>query len=367
MPPPEPEREDRLSAVRTAAVVVNHNGGDKVLACLAALVELREPPSAIVVVDNASTDDSPDRIAERFPSVRVIALPDNAGPSVARNVGLRAVDADVVLLIDDDVYLRADALDRLLAAQAETGAAVVAPRVVLHPERELVQCDGGAAHPIGTLRLRHGFRPVAELPVERTEVGACIGACLLVDRAAALDAGGFEELFFFYFEDLEFSLRMRSLGCNLVCEPRAVAFHDRGSGTPELSFRGAGGYPARRAYLSHRNRWLCMLIHYRRRTLILLGPLLTLYEAMSLGFFIVNGWPQHWVRAWAWLLSHRREIAARRGPMQARRSRSDAALLEGGTLPLAPNVVRRPELRRAIGAFSRFADGYFASCRGFLR
>lgn len=346
-----------------SAVVINYNGGDRTLQCLDALTRQTMPLDRIVVVDNGSGDGSPQRIRERFERVEVIELGDNRGLPAARNIGLEAVRSDLVLLADSDIYLEPDALDRLVAAREATGATVVCPRIRLIPEREVVQADGAAPHFLGTMVLLHAYTNVNELPAERARVGGCIGACYLVERRQVIDAGGFDELYFFYFEDLEFMLRLAAYGHDFVCEPAALVFHDRGEGTSGLSFRGSGPYPLRRAYLSMRHRWLTILIHYRLRTLLVLLPALVLYEVSVVVFALSRGWGLQWLRAWAWQVRNVPLVVRRRRVTQRTRLRDDRDLLVGGPLPLAPGLIRRPLVQAAVATLSAVLDAYWRLAR----
>ena len=348
-------------------VVVNHNGGDRVLRVLEALRRQRHPLAEIIVVDSLSTDDSPARIAAAFPAVRQIALNRNAGPSTARNVGLATLNAPLALLVDHDVYVDAASIERMVRAAVVHEAAVVCPRIRLIPQRETVQADGAWPHFVGTMVLRNGFRDRAGLDADATEVGACLSACLLVDRVAALEAGGFDELMFFYLEDLEFALRMRSFGHRIWCEPTAEVFHERAAGTPGLAYRGVGGYPARRAYLTLRNRLIVMAIHYRARTLVVLAPVLLLYEMASIVAMLRKGQARQWLRAWGWMLRHLRELRARRRAIQRRRTVGDRRLLSGGPPPLAPGFVTGSIERRLVGLLAAVLDGYWRLARRALR
>jgi GT2 family glycosyltransferase len=348
------------------AVVINYNGGERLLGCVRALQRSRAPISSLIIVDNASSDGSRERLAAEFREAVLITLPTNLGASAARNAGLAAATTELVLLVDVDVYIDETALDHLLSAQQARDAVVVTPRIVLYPQEEIVQCDGAGVHFVGSMVLRHAYMPLSGLPTDRASVGACISACLLVNRRRVLDAGAFDDLFFIYFDDLEFSLRLRALGYDLTCEPRALARHDRGAGIANLSFRGQGSYPARRAYLSHRHRWLMLMIHYRLRTLAVLAPLLLAYEIASLAFFASRGWPMEWVRAWAWLLASRGAISQRRRRMSHLRVKRDRELLECGPLPLAPGVLRSRIARRSVDALSRSVDVYWRAARWLI-
>lgn len=348
---------------RVSAVVVNHDGGERVLACLRALRAQTRPPDELIVVDSGSRDGSPGRIRAQDPDAKLVELGDNLGPSAARNAGLRAASSELVLLVDHDLYLDASGLERLLAARERDAVAALAPRIVLHPEGDVVQADGAEAHFIGTLALRNGNRRLREASARAGPVGACASGCLLVERAAALEAGGFDESYFFYFEDLEFSLRLRGRGGRMACEPSAVARHDRGAGSPGLAFRGDGRYPERRAYLTMRNRWLTLLLHYRGRTLLLLVPALALYELATLGVALARGWGRAWLRGWIWQARHAARTRHRRRAIQDARVVGDRALLGGGPLPLAPGFVRSRYGRRAAAALSALLDGYWRLVR----
>lgn len=354
------------STPSVGAFVVNFNGGDKILACLEALTTQTVPLDRIVVVDNGSTDGSLERVRQRFPAAHIIALGSNRGLPVARNTALQALDTVYAMSVDSDVYLAPDCTERLLEAQRAHDATVVCPRVVLMPGRVQIQCDGASAYFLGTMTLRHAFRRVDEAPPVGSFVGAAIGACLFLHRQRVLDAGGFDERFFFYFEDLEFCVRLRGRGLLVYCEPAAMAYHDRGRGTPGLSFRGIGTYPVRRAYLTMRHRWLVILVHYRLRTLIVLFPALVAYEFASVALSVMRGWLGAWARAWLWLLQHQREIRAWRRGVQRARMVGDADLLEGGQIPLAAGVIRSRTSQTAVNALSAVFDAYWRVAKRIL-
>jgi len=204
---------------------------------------------------------------------------------------------------------------------------------------------------------------VERTPPTRDVVGGSIGACMLIDRRKVLEAGGFDETYFFYFEDLEFMLRMRSLGHDFVCEAHATAFHDRGEGTPGLSFRGHERYPVRRAYLTMRHRLLTMLVHYRLRTLLVLSPALAAYELATLMLAIRRGWGSAWIRAWWWQLANHGLIRQKRQAVQSRRTRSDRELLTGGPLPLAQGLLRSPLTRVPVRLLSGSLNAYWRIAR----
>lgn len=351
------------SEASLGALVFSYNSGPRLLQALSALARQLIPLRQVIVVDSGSEDGSPQRAVAEFPSVRLITLNGNPGLPAARNAGLAALQAEFVLMLDADVYVGEDCVARLLEAQRRFDVPVVCPRILLLPERHLVQADGADAHFVGTMSLRHAHQPLAGLPVTACDVGACVGACMLVHRATVIDAGGFDARYFFHFEDLEFGLRMRSLGHRLVCEPTAVVHHDRGEGASGLAFRGSGAYPAHRAYLTARNRLLTIFTHYRIRTLLVLAPALVAYELAALALVLKRGWIGAWLRAWRWQLANRASILERRRWIQQRRIRNDRDILVGGSLPFSAGFVSGPLERVALACLSSALDAYWQLTR----
>lgn len=300
---------------------------------------------------------------ERFPEVTVLRLEANVGPAAARNAGLRHATTERVLLVDHDIYLEQDCVGRLARAQQRWNAVAACPRILLHPEREIIQADGAELHFVGTLALHNAFRQLGDSPSSEAVVGAVLSGCLLMDRERVLEAGGFDELIFFYFEDLELSLRLRALGHCFVVVPDAHAYHDRGTGSPTLAFRGRGTYPPQRLHLTLRHRLLAMFVHYRLRTLIVLAPALLLYEIASLAFSLRLGHGGEWARAWAWQITNAPAILERRRRIQRTRVRADREILTGGPLPLAQGVVRRQGTAIGVRVFSLVLNAYWNAVR----
>lgn len=349
-----------------SAVVVNHDGGEQILQCLRHLQGQELPLRELIVVDSGSTDGSPDAIRQTFPAVRLIELRSNVGPSVARNRGLREAKTRFVLLVDDDVYLAPDCARLLMQRLHATGSVVAVPRLLLYPETDLIQLDGGDVHFVGTMVLRHARAKPASVPSRARLIGAFSTSCVLADRAVLLDAGGVDESFFIYLEDMELGLRLRSLGHCLVFEPAAVAQHDRGAGTPDLSYRDQRLYPKQRAFLTIRNRLQVIWLHYRIGTILTLAPALALYEVAAFVLATRRGWLRPWFAAWWWQLRHARHLVRRRRLIQARRRLDDGQLLVGGPLPLAAGVLRSTIEVRAVAALTMVLNGYWQGVRRLL-
>src|SRR5262245_25545620 len=363
---PSPDAPAPEGPPTVGAVIVNYNSGDRVLRTVEALLRQTQPITEIVIVDNASTDGSAARVSAAYPQVRMLAQADNLGLPRARNIGLAALGTTHVLVIDHDIYADERCVEEMMGAWRAEHPAVICPRIRLLPARDLIQVEGASPHFLGTLVLRHGYRSVRETPAAACDVEGCTGGCMLLDRRRVIDAGGFDDSFFFYFEDLEFSLRLRALGLRFWCQPTAEVFHELAQGTPALAFRGRGSYPALRAFYTMRNRLQVILIHYRTRTLLVLLPVLALYELASLVAAIWKGWPCQWVQAWGWQFRHRNSLLERRRRMQRLRVADDRQLLVGGPPPLAPGFLVNRWQAQLVRALSGIVNGYWSLTRRWI-
>ena len=224
---------------RVSIIIVNYNGREHLENCLRSLAA-NPPvtPHEIVVVDNASTDDSVQAV-RAFPGVRVIALDENAGFSRGNNAGIRASQGSLVLLLNNDTLVPAGALDTLVAElEAHPEAAVAGPRIVDgNGEPEL--SFGPMISPLGELRQKAVMALHARRfgPVSRWVEGATrreryvdwvTGACLLVRRQAAERVGLLDERFFLYTEDVDFCASIRAAGWKILFTPAAEIVHLRG-------------------------------------------------------------------------------------------------------------------------------------------
>ena len=328
---------DRMDGI--SAVVCNFNGEEYLEECLSSL--LAEGLDEILLVDNASEDRSVPLVRERFPSVEVIALKENGGPCVARNVGMRAARHRFVLAVDNDAVIEQGMVQRLRdALEANPDAVVAQPRSVVFDDPSTVHYDGGAFHYVGLLALRNFYTPLAS--AEGTgvvETDALIGISPLVDRDFLLSIGGYDEAFFYLAEDFDLALRTRLAGKKILAVEDAIVLH-RG-GTKGLSFRG-GGYPQARTRLHAKNRWRIVAKCYRVRTILLAAPGLLLYEVVWLVFALLQGQlGPHLAGKLAFFRELPSALRLRRA-VQAHRRVADRAVLVGGPLTLSPSLVEKP-------------------------
>ena len=226
--------------MRVAAVVPTFNSRDWLEGCLRSLLAQTRRFAEVVVVDDASTDGSVEWLRREWPAVSVVGLERNQGFAAAANRGVAAAasECDAIALVNTDVELASDWLDRtaaVLEANPQVGA--VATKMVSLREEGLLDDCGDVLRRDGACEQRgHGWPDDGRWDTPGEVFGACAGAALY-RRSAFVAAGGFEERFLAYLEDVDLALRLRLAGWRCRYEP-AVARHWR-------SGAGGGGGPGR--------------------------------------------------------------------------------------------------------------------------
>ena len=246
---------------RISVVVVNWNGGELLHKCLRSLaVDAGEgnPDVEFLLVDNASTDGSPERAAREFPRLRVLRRPTNEGFAAAANVGIGAGSGAFVVLVNNDAEVRPGFLRAITAPMTRPGnedVGAVTGRVLLAgrftpappgtpPEQGLVGHDGRVwlrcpessggvqlVNSTGNLMTRSGngrdrdwLAPV-DSPASAVDVFGFNGGCVALRRRALGEVGLLNFRLFMYYEDTELSWRLRRAGWRIAHAPHAVTEH----------------------------------------------------------------------------------------------------------------------------------------------
>ncbi|MHC4516390.1 MAG: glycosyltransferase family 2 protein [Planctomycetota bacterium] len=329
-----------------SAVVVNWNGRECLEACIRSVLRQQPAPDEVLLVDNHSEDGSRELVAEKFPEVRVIDTGHNAGPALARNIGVEQARGEHVLLVDNDVVLQPGALGSLAATMdRHPDAACVQARSLCADRPEVVHYDATDVHYLGLLVLHNWFCPLAKARDPEGATGGLVALCFLADKKKLLDIGGFNPALFILFEDTDLALRLRLRGYQVYLDPHARVLH--GSGTRGTSFRDLDvGYPARRVFLHSRNRWLILLTSLRLQTLLVLLPAQLCYGLIQFVFAVVKLHPLAWFRGKLSQLRYLPRVLAWRQAAQEGRTVKDKDLLVGAALTLNPGLAGR-----GVGAF----------------
>ncbi len=231
--------------LKIASVVLNYNSAGDTIACLRSL-RAAAGSCRTWIVDNGSSDGSPDSIRVALEANEtLLELGSNTGYSAGNNAGIGEAlswGADFVLVLNPDCRMEPGFLQPLQDALENSGRAGVACPLVLQSATGLVQALGGDFNLwTGSAKRRLYGKPLSAAQSRPDEtVDFPHGACMLVKRECFEDAGLLPGEFFLYYDDVEFGLRVRRRGWDVVAIPRSRVYHadttGRRIGNPLVAF-----------------------------------------------------------------------------------------------------------------------------------
>ncbi len=229
-------------------VIITHDSRERILPLL---VSLRSDPDSdgweTVVLDNGSVDGTAAAVRERYPQVLVVENRPQRGFAGALNQGVALTSAPVVVTVNPDAIVPAGTMGRLLQILGSDPRIAAVGPLIRFPDGR-VQRHGmynprpltAAVVLLGLARLRI-FRAEAERYYGRHEPGPPVdvdsltGACLMFRRDAYREVGPFDERFFLYCEDVDWSLRARMAGWRLVFAPEVHVTHEKATASRRQS------------------------------------------------------------------------------------------------------------------------------------
>ncbi len=233
-----------MSAV--AAVVVNYNAGEHLIACVDSL--RAEAIDEIVVVDNGSTDQSLELLGRAYPDIAPLVLSDNPGFGAAVNRGVALTETQTVLCLNPDTVIHRGAVTQLSDALAREGVGVVGPMLLnsdgsLYPSaRRFPSFTDAIGHALFGLikpdnRWSSRYKWLDLDRANRSTVDWLSGSALLFSRKAFDQVGGFDASYWMYMEDVDICWRLGQAGWSSVYEPAAVVTHVQGVSTNQTPYR----------------------------------------------------------------------------------------------------------------------------------
>lgn len=262
-------------------ITVNYNGKEDTRRLIESIRDHLFVPYEFIVVDNGSVENEALELQNNYPFIKTIRSGRNLGFAGGNNLGVRQASGNYLFFLNNDTFVRDDSISRLIDMMRRNPLlGGLSPKILFADTKGGIQFAGYT--PLSRVTLRNrliGYREPDEGQYDQCRPTPYLhGAAMLIRREAIERAGMMPEIYFLYYEELDWSLQIRRQGYELEYYPSAAIYHSESSSTGQNS-------PLKAYYLT-RNRLL-----FARRNLSGLNRFL------SIGYQLAIAIPKGWIQA----------------------------------------------------------------------
>lgn len=316
--------------VRVSIIIPHWNGIEILSDCLNSLKKTTYANLEIIVVDNASTDGSPDWVADNHPEVSLVRSNENNGYAGGCNRGAAVAEGELLLFLNNDTVHESDWIEPLVEAiQTDDSLAAVQPKILNYYERNQFDYAGGAGGALDILcypfvrgRVFFSLEKDEGQYNNRAPIFWASGTAFLVRKSLFEESGGFDESFFAHQEEIDLQWRFHLMGYGIAAIPQSVVYHRNATTLPTTS-------PWKK-YLNHRNSLLMLLSNFNLPMTFYLLPLRLLLELVTVLYAAVLLDFAHMLaifKSLGWILIHPVLILRRRRKVRSIRRRKDREMM----------------------------------------
>lgn len=258
-------------------VIVTYNHEKYIKKCILSIVR-SSSPKEIIVVDNNSQDSTVKILAsltKKYPFIRVIRNKKNVGFGTANNIGVRKTKGEYIIFLNPDTYVTRGWLKKLLEPFKHADRLVTTPKILTF-EGKINTC-GLLLHFTG-LGFVRGWLEDPQKFNEREFLHGVSGACFAIRKEDYIRLGGFDESFFVYMDDVEFSWRLSAKGFRILLVPSSIVYHDYSLKTSP-----------QKIYYLEKGRYIILRKYFDKTWLLFFLPSLLVTEILSFGYCFLNG------------------------------------------------------------------------------
>lgn len=301
-----------------SVIILNYNAGDLLLNCVESVLKTNYSNIEVLVVDNASKDQSHLKCKEKFDKIHIIENKENLGYCEGNNVGMRHANGDFVVVLNPDTIVSPNWITELFSAYTTTGDGLYQPKILSLYENNVIQSTGNMLHMFG-----FGFARDKGMPdnIQRTEIeriGYASGTCLFTSVKVLKKVGLFDSFLFLYHDDLDLGWRAAHLGIKSYYVPNSIIYH-----AESYSLR----WSSKKFFWLERNRRYCLLTHYSKDTYKKMRFSLVMVEMMVWLFYLSKGFFVAKLRAEIDIIKNKDQIASKYKELESKKLVSDKELI----------------------------------------
>jgi GT2 family glycosyltransferase len=251
-----------------AIILVNWKNYDDTKDCLHSLYQSIHTSFSIIVVDNESQETPVAKLKKSFPQITVLPQKTNLGFTGANNIGIKyglTLGAEYIMLLNNDTTVPKNFIDPLLMTlHSSPQIAAVQPKIMFHEYPDRIWNAGGIYYPYNAATKTIGYNKLdAKKYNESKYVDWITGCCILLKSEIITEVGLLNEHFFAYYEDVDWSLRIRKLGYRLAYNPTLPILHKVGASSKNKNKTDEGFLSPFVHFLNIRNHIFMARLHIK--------------------------------------------------------------------------------------------------------
>jgi GT2 family glycosyltransferase len=262
--------EDSEINEQASIIIVTHNHRKYLNDCITSIIK-QDYPHEIILVDNCSTDGTINYVKEYFPDITIIESQKNKGYGSGNNLGFKHANGKYIVILNPDVIVQDCWLENLISPLKNRNCVITTPMILFFDGLK-VNTFGNSNHFTG-LTFTNGLGLDPSFFNHIIHTSGVSGACFALTRDAYIDLGGFDESFFLYNEDSDFSWRAIILGYDILAIPDSIVYHDY-----HLNVK------LDKLYFLEKGRYVILRKYFSLSDLIILSPSLFMAEILTFGY-----------------------------------------------------------------------------------
>jgi GT2 family glycosyltransferase len=300
-------------------IILNYNSGELLLDCVESVFSSNYQNFEVIVVDNASTDNSHKICKKNFKKIKLIENVENLGYCEGNNIGIRNAKGDYIVILNPDTRVEPDWLEKFLDAIKKYGDGLFQGKNVAIDNEKILRSTGNMIHlfGFGSARDKGGIDTGQLKDVE--EINYASGTCLFTSTAIMKKIGLFDPFLFLYHDDLDLGWRAACLNIKSFFVPSVKIKH-----VSSYSLQ----WSAKKFFWLERNRKYCLLTHYSLPTRKKMRLGLFIVDLMIFFFYLGKGMIKAKINADLEILKNRKIIQRRYRELEKIKTVPDKVLIE---------------------------------------
>jgi len=299
-------------------VILNYNAGDLLLDCIESIFKTKYDNYEVILVDNASKDDSHKKTKKKFSKIHLIENRENLGYCEGNNVGIREAKGDFIVILNPDTKVDPNWLEELFKGYNKYGDGLYQPKILAF-ENQVFESAGNMLHLFGFGYPKgRGTKDTGQFDLP-TPIGYASGACLFTSSNILKKIGLFDPFLFLYHDDLDLGWRAAQLGIKSYYIPSATIYH-----LASYNLK----WSAKKFFWLERNRHYCLLTHYSKKTFYKMLPSLIIVEIMVILFYISKGFIKMKINAYIDIIKNRKIISQKFHELENKKAVLDSDLIK---------------------------------------